>query len=78
MNEIITRGLAAIFDFFKARNPKIAGIILLAIGTAYYFVSEGGAEYLGENGAKVTEYILLVWTALQGSRTTSILNEGKK
>lgn len=78
MNEIITRGLAAIFDFFKAKNPKVAGIVLLIIGMAYYFVSEGGAEYLGETGARITEIVLLLWGALQGSRTTQILNETKK
>lgn len=75
MNEI----LAYLFDMLKAKNPTIAAIILLVLGTANAFFSNPtSVEILGELGAKIGYWVTLVWMGLQGARTTMILTQAKK
>lgn len=66
--------LAYLFDFFKAKSPKLAGILMLVLGTAFYFFTSPEATgLLGETGAAIGKWVAVVWLALQGSRTTDIL-----
>lgn len=71
----MTQILASIFDFFKAKNPKIAGLIVLVLGTIVYFLNNGGSDFLGEKAAHIAEYIVMLFLALTGSRTTSFLDK---
>lgn len=66
--------LATLFDSFKAKNPVVATVVLLVLGTAnYIFSSPDAAAIFGELGAKIGYWVSLVWMAVQGSRTTSLL-----
>lgn len=68
--------LAYIFDAFKAKNPKIASIILLVLITAYAFFSNQIAiNLLGPTISKWGEWISVILAGLQGTRTTQILRE---
>lgn len=59
-----------LFNLLKSKDPKLAAIVLLAVGTLHYFIANGGADYLGEVGAKIMEVVTIVWLALQGAVTT--------
>lgn len=75
MNEI----LAYLFDMLKAKNPTIAAVVLLVLGTAHAFFSNPtSTEVFGEGISKIGYWVTLVWMALQGARTTYILSGGDK
>lgn len=75
MNEV----LAYLFDILKAKNPTIAMGLLLVLGTAHAFFTDPlSVELLGEGISKVGYWVSLVFIGLQGARTTTILNGGKK
>jgi len=75
MNEV----LAYLFDMLKAKNPKIAMAVLVALGTAHAFFTDPlSVELLGEGISKVGYWVSLIFIGLQGARTTSILSEAKK
>ena len=76
--DFITNILAQLFDSFKAKNPKIAAIIILTLGGFLYLTQNGLGEMIGVNFAKVVEWVIFVLAALQGSRTTAILKENTK
>ena len=78
MTDFITGILAKLFDSFKAKNPKIAALILLLLGVFYYALNNGLSELIGTDLSKYGEYLVLILAALQGSRTTNILNDAKK
>lgn len=69
VNEI----LAKLFDSFKAKNPLLALIIVTLIIALKFFLDNG--DYLGVNESKIDEWVTFVLLALQGSRTTDILNK---
>lgn len=70
--------LAYLFDFFKAKSPKLAGILMLVIGTAFYFfTSPEASNLLGETGASIGKWVSIVWLALQGSRTSNVINQSE-
>jgi len=69
INEI----LAKLFDSFKAKNPLLALIIVTLIIALKFFLDNG--DYLGVNESKIDEWVTFVLLALQGSRTTDILNK---
>lgn len=71
--------LAILFDSFKAKNPVVATVVLLVLGTAnYIFSSPDAAAIFGELGTKIGYWVSLVWMAVQGSRTTSLLLSTKE
>lgn len=67
--------LAAVFDFFKAKNPKIAGLILLILMTIVYFLDNGGLGLLGPKASEIAQYIVTIIIAITGSRTTALLSK---
>lgn len=71
MNEV----LAYLFDILKAKNPTIAMVLLLVLGTAHAFFSNPlSIELLGDGISKVGYWVSLVFIGLQGARTTSYLH----
>jgi hypothetical protein len=77
--DFVTEILAKLFDSFKASNPKLAGVIILILTMLIAGLeTDYAAELLGSVYQRTLQIALLVWTALQGSRTTKVLNETKK
>lgn len=77
MKELIVKGLANVFDWFKAKNPVVALIILSAIGGLNIFIESGGTDVFGPKLTEYVQYISWVWAALQGTRTTRYVNNNK-
>jgi hypothetical protein len=79
-NDFITQILARLFDSFKAKNPKIAAIIVTALLMIITGLENGLGSYLGisEIVESVIQWITYILLALQGSRTSNILAEGNK
>lgn len=76
--DYLTKLLAQLFDNFKAKNPKIASIILLVIGILIYAINNGLGDILGHDLSVYSTWILIAYGFLTGTRTTQILNENKK
>lgn len=76
--EFIVKLLAQIFATFKAKNPAIAAIVLLAASTAVYTVANGelyGLFTLPDWGKWAVEVGGLLVTALTGSQTYQYLQK---
>lgn len=74
-NDFIMDLLARLFDKFKAKNPKIAAIIILVLIMLLAGLQNGLAEAVGlpNLGATAVQWVSIVLLALQGSRTTAVL-----
>jgi len=72
--DFVTNILAKLFDSFKAKNPKVAAIIILVLGAFLYLAQNGLGEVSGVDFSKVIEWVVFILAALQGSRTTTILH----
>lgn len=68
--------LAKLFDSFKAKNPLIALLIISLMVGFKFFIDSG--DYLGVNETKIDEWVLFALAVMTGTRTTNILNQGKK
>lgn len=68
--------LARLFDAFKAKNPIIA-LVIVSLMVGFKFFLENG-DYLGVNESKIDEWVLFILAVMTGTRTTNILNQGKK
>lgn len=73
--DFITKILANLFDSFKAKNPKVAALIIFILGVILYMFQNGLGEFVGADLTKVGEWIIFALAALQGSRTTYLLNK---
>ena len=82
MPDFLVNLLVNLWDKFKAKNAKIATLIVLALGTLVYFADQGTLAGIFELPAPVATAIQWLGTlllALQGSRTSADLakqNEG--
>ena len=76
--EIINQMLAKLFDSFKAKNPKIATIIIFVLGVVIYSSENGLSDLIGYDMSKVVEYTAIVLGFLTGSRTTSFISTDSK
>jgi len=68
--------LVNLWDKFKAKNAKVATLIVLVLGTLVYFADQGsllGIITLPEWLASAIQWIGTVLLALQGSRTSADL-----
>lgn len=72
--DFLTQILAKLFDSFKANNPKVAAIIIFVLGVFLYAAQNGLPELAGMDMDKIVQWIVFILAALQGSRTTGILN----
>lgn len=70
--------LAKLFDSFKAKNPKVAALIIFLLGIVLYASEHGLGDILGHDLNTVVQVVTFVLAALQGSRTTDILEETKE
>lgn len=76
MPQFLVDLLVNLWDKFKAKNAKIATLIVLALMTLVYFADQGslaGIITLPEWGATALQWIGTVLLALQGSRTSADL-----
>lgn len=81
MNEFLTKMLVQLWDKFKAKNAKVATIIVVLLGGLLYVVDNGalnGLIQLPEWATGVIKFIATFLLAVQGSRTTADLQEINK
>lgn len=70
-----------LWDKFKAKNAKLATLIVLILGTILYFADQGsflGVIAIPEAVASTLKWLSTILLALQGSRTTYDLNNLNK
>ena len=80
MGTFLTGLLVNLWDKFKAKNAKVATLIVLALGTIVYFADQGsllGIFTLPEWAASAIQWLGTFLLALQGSRTTADLANQK-
>jgi hypothetical protein len=73
MNDFLTGLLVNLWDKFKAKNAKLATLIVLILGTVLYFADQGtllGVITIPAGVASVLKWLATALLALQGSRTT--------
>lgn len=73
--------LVNLWDKFKAKNAKVATLIVLVLGTLVYFADHGtlaGVISLPEWAATAIQWLGTVLLALQGSRTSADLAKQKE
>ena len=78
--EFIIRLLAQLFAVFKAKNPLVATLVLLASSAAVYTANQGqlyGLFTLPEWAKSIVQIGGLLVTALTGSETYKYLNGQK-
>lgn len=78
--DFITALLVQLWDKFKAKNAKVATLIVLALGTILYFADQGtllGVVDLPDWAEMVIKYLTTFLLAIQGSRTTADLAQIK-
>lgn len=75
--DFITQLLAQLFNSFKAKNPRVAAIILFLLGLIVYFADQGsflGIFTLPVWAAEPLKWVVTLLGFLTGSRTYSFLN----
>lgn len=80
MLQFIIPILAKLWDTFKAKNPAVAAIIALVLGTIIYFAEQNtvlGVIPVSPVVANIVQIVSTVWLALNGSRTFNFLHDGK-
>ena len=73
--------LVNLWDKFKAKNAKVATLIVLVLGTLVYFADQGtlaGIIALPEWAATAIQWLGTLLLALQGSRTSADLAKQKE
>lgn len=73
MNDFLTGLLVNLWDKFKAKNAKLATLIVLLLGTVLYFADQGtllGVINLPQGVSEALKWLATALLALQGSRTT--------
>ena len=75
MNDFIGNALAALFDKFKAKNPKIAAVLIIVLIMLIAGLENGlaGMVGLGHLAEVILKWASMILLGLQGSRTTAIL-----
>lgn len=75
-DDFITKLLARLFDWFKAKNPKIAALIVSLLLTLLAGLENGLGDYLGmpQIVETVVQWVTYILLAFQGSRTTNVLH----
>lgn len=76
MPDFLVNLLVNLWDKFKAKNAKVATLIVIVLGTLVYFADQGtlaGLIVLPEWGATALQWIGTLLLALQGSRTSADL-----
>lgn len=80
MNDFITKLLAQLFDAFKAKNPKVAAVLILVLVTLINFAEQGtmlGLLSLPQWAAETVKWVSLILLGIMGSRTSQILATSK-
>lgn len=76
--DFLNQILAKLFDSFKAKNPKIAALVIFLLGVVLYATEHGLSDIVGHDLNSVVQVVSFLLAALQGSRTTYILQETKE
>lgn len=77
MGDFLTTLLVNLWDKFKAKNAKVATLIVLVLGSLVYFADKGtllGVFTLPEWLSPAIQWVGTLLLALQGSRTTQDMN----
>lgn len=77
MVQLINQILAFFFDRLKASSPVVATIILAVLAGLYAVANALPASILPEWGQQVVEWIIIIYAAVSGTRTTRFI-QGKK
>ena len=75
MVQLINQILAFVFDKLKAKSPIAATVILSVLAGLYAVANSLPVEILPEWGETVVEWIIIVYAALSGSRTTKFVKK---
>jgi hypothetical protein len=76
MPDFLVNLLVNLWDKFKAKNAKVATLIVVVLGTLVYFADQGtlaGLITLPDWAATAIQWIGTLLLALQGSRTSADL-----
>lgn len=76
--DFLNKILAQFFAKFKTKNPTLAAVILLVLGTIIYLAENGLGEIIGKDLSVVVQWVSIALAALTGAHTTEILEEKKK
>jgi len=77
--DFLTKILVNLFEAFKAKSPKIAGLIIMILAMLMVGLETDYAkELLGESAKTILQMVVFIWAALQGSHTTKLLEAEKR
>lgn len=74
MIQLINQILAFAFDKLKASSPIVATVILAVLAGLYAVANALPAEILPEWGEAVIEWIIVIYAAVSGTRTSRFIN----
>lgn len=78
MDSFLSKILAGFFEKFKTKNPTLAGVILLVLGTVIYLADNGLGELIGKDLSEVVKWVGIALAALTGAHTSHITTAKKK
>ena len=73
MIQLINQILAFAFDKLKASSPVVATVILAVLAGLYAVANALPPEILPEWGEVVVEWILIIYAAVSGTRTSRFI-----
>tara|TARA_R100000951_G_scaffold114801_2_gene120888 strand:- start:2503 stop:2742 length:240 start_codon:yes stop_codon:yes gene_type:complete len=78
MLQLINQILAFVFDKLKAKSPIAATVILSVLAGLYAVANSLPADILPEWGETIIEWVIIIYGALSGSRTTKFIKKDLK
>lgn len=77
MVQLINQILAFFFDKLKASSPVVATVILAILAGLYAIANALPASVLPDWGQNVIEWIIIVYAAVSGTRTSRFIGDKK-
>jgi len=77
MIQVLNQVLAFLFDKLKASSPIAATITLAILGGLYAIANALPATILPEWGQQIVEWIVIIYAALSGSRTSRFIQKAE-
>lgn len=75
---ILSKIIASFFDKFKTKNPKLAAVILLILGSIIYWTENGLSEIIGTDLSQLVHWVSIILGLLTGVHTSEILKKEKE
>ncbi len=76
--DFITKILAQLFEKFKYNNPKVAGFIILVLGSIVFWAENGLGGLIGQDLTEIVKWVSIALGMVTGSHTTAILKKADK